>query len=49
MKKPIFTEQQRRELRYIEFELLKLALKRELEKSNLGQLIKRFVKWNLRY
>lgn len=45
MKKPIFSEEQRRNLYVPELEVAKLKFKREFEKSNLGQFIKRMVKW----
>lgn len=45
MKKPIFTESQRRNWPYPELEVAKLKFKREFEKSNLGKLIKRTVEW----
>jgi len=45
MKKPIFTEQQRRSWYNPELEVAKLKFKREFEKSNLGQLLKRIVEW----
>jgi len=40
MKKPIFSEIQRHSLIIPEIEIAKLKIKRELEKSKLGQLIK---------
>ena len=45
MKKPIFTEKQRRSWLAPEFEVAKLKFKRESEKSNLVLLMKRLVEW----
>jgi hypothetical protein len=45
MKKPIFTEEQRRSWYSPELEVAKLKFKREFEKSNLGRLMKRIVEW----
>ena len=45
MKKPIFTEEQRRSWYSPELEVAKLKFKREFEKSNLGQLINGIVEW----
>lgn len=45
MKKPIFTKEQRRSWVISELEVAKLKFKREFEKSNLGQFIKRIVEW----
>lgn len=43
MKKPIFTEEQRRLWVILELEVAKLKFKRAFEKSNLGKFIKRMV------
>lgn len=43
MKKPIFTEEQRRSLYIPELEVAKLKFKREFEKTNFI----RFIKWLL--
>jgi len=40
MKKPIFTEEQRRTWYTIDFEVAKLKFKREIEKGYLGKLLK---------
>ena len=45
MKKPIFPEHVRRTWPVPELEIAKLKFKREFEKSNLGQLMKRIVEW----
>ena len=45
MKKPIFTEEQRRLMYSPELEVAKLKFKREFGKSNLGQFIRRIVEW----
>lgn len=45
MKKPIFTEEQRRSWYAPELEVAKLKFKREFEKSNLGQILKKIVEW----
>lgn len=45
MRKPILTEEQRCSWYAPELEVAKLKLKREFEKSNLGQFIKRIVEW----
>ena len=45
MKKPIFTEEQRRSWTVPEFEVAKLKFRREFEKTELGLFIKKTVIW----
>lgn len=45
MKKPIFTEQERRMMYSPELEVAKLRFRREFERSELGQALKKIAEW----
>lgn len=49
MKKPIFSEEQRRSWIIPEIEVAKLKFKREFKKTNLFRIMKKIVEWTEKY